>query len=64
MAGFVPAGLFPPPLLGVTAPGEGSFERLLQFNSMLYHVQPMNYLTKPSKQALGVIRGEIDFWGD
>ena len=55
---------FPPPLLGGTAPGEGRFERLLWFNSRLYHVQPMNYLTKPSKQALGVIQGEIDFWSD
>ena len=55
---------FPPPLLGGTAPGEGRFERLLRFNSRLYHVQPMSYLTKPSKQALGVIQGEIDFWSD
>ena len=64
MAGFAPAGLSSPPLQCITAPEEGRFERLLRFNSRLYYVQPMNYLTKPSKQALWVIQGEIDFGSD
>lgn len=48
MAGFAPAGLFPPPLYRATALEEGCFERLLRFYSRLYYVQPMNYLNPQS----------------